>query len=72
MTSDPIIEEIHAIRIKLMAEAGGDLHEVIRRARAHHDASRTVVKGEPRRPVGWVDQAVTGKLSSSVRSIPVP
>ena len=63
MKIDPIIEEIHQIRQKLMAQAGGDLHEVIRRARAHRDPSRQVVKGEPRRPVGWdamrVNQAKT-------------
>lgn len=61
MKSDPIIDEIHAIRKQLMFEAGGDLHEVIRRARAHRDPSRQVVKGEPRRPVGWVDQRPNGE-----------
>ena len=64
MTSDPIIEEIHAIRQKLMAEAGGDLHEVIRRARAHHDPLRRVLKGEPRRPAGWIELQTAEELPS--------
>ena len=64
MTSDPIIEEIHAIRQKLMAEAGGDLHEIIRRARAHHDPLRRVLKGEPRRPAGWIESQATEELPS--------
>ena len=59
MTNDPIIEEIHAIRKQLMLEAGGDLHEVIRRARAHRDPSRQVIKGEPRRPNGWTNKIGT-------------
>ena len=55
MWIDPVIEEIHQIRQKLMDQAGGDLHEAILRARGHRDPTRRVVKGTPRRPVGWVD-----------------
>lgn len=50
MWVDPIVQEIHVIRQKLMDDAGGDLHEVIRRAKAHRDPNRLIIKGEPRRP----------------------
>lgn len=56
MWNDPIVEEIHAIRRQLLDEAGGDLHEVIRRAREHRDPHRIIIQGKPRRPEGWVDQ----------------
>lgn len=52
--TDPIIEEIHLIRQKLMDDAGGDLHEVIRRAHEHRDPARRIIIGQPRRPRGWV------------------
>lgn len=58
MRSDPIIEEVHAIRQQLMREAGGKLSVAIERAhqvgmqfRAQHKAK--VIVGTPRRPVGW-------------------
>ena len=57
MWVDPIVHEIHVIRQKLMDDAGGDLHEVIRLAREHRDPGRLTTKGRPRRPEGWVDQA---------------
>ncbi|MFY7905640.1 MAG: hypothetical protein ACOVO0_05830 [Burkholderiaceae bacterium] len=59
MRSDPIIEEVHAIRQQLMREAGGKLSVAIERAhqvgmqfRAQHKTK--VIAGAPRRPVGWV------------------
>jgi hypothetical protein len=59
MRVDPIIEELHAVRQQLMREAGGDLAVAIERAseagkryRATHPCK--VIKGVPRRPLGWV------------------
>ena len=56
MWVDPVVHEIHVIRQKLMDDAGGDLHEVIRLAREHRDPGRLITKGRPRRPEGWVGQ----------------
>jgi len=42
MTSNPILDEIHAIREKLLAEHGGDLHAYIEAAR-----KRALESGRP-------------------------
>ena len=60
MWVDPVVHEIHVIRQKLMDDAGGDLHEVIRLARQHRDPGRLIAKGRPRRPEGWVDPVDRG------------
>lgn len=45
MSTNSIIDEIHATRAKLLAEAGGDLHRYIEEARARALASgRTIAK----------------------------
>lgn len=64
MWVDPIVHEIHMIRQKLMDDAGGDLHEVIRLAREHRDPGRLITKGQPRRPEGWVEQVEPGTPSA--------
>ena len=56
MWTDPIVEEIHQIRQKLMDQAGGDLHEVILSARRHRDPLCLVVRGPLRRPAGWKEK----------------
>ena len=63
MWVDPIVHEIHVIRQKLMDDACGDLHEVIRLARQHRDPARLIAKGWPRRPEGWVDPKQTWHLA---------
>ena len=68
MQTDPILEEIYRIRQKLMDEAGGDLHEAIRRARSRRDPLRRVIKGEPRRPDGWIDVASGGTAQGIERA----
>ncbi len=65
MWTDPIIEEIHAVRQKLMDEAGGDLHEVIRRVHEHRDPARRIIVGQPRRPQAWVATHVDNRSNSS-------
>jgi hypothetical protein len=42
MTSNPILDEIHAIREKLLAEHGGDLHAYVEAAR-----KRALESGRP-------------------------
>ncbi len=50
MWNDPIVDEIHAIRQQLLHEAGGDIHELIRRAIEQHDPKRITIQGQPRKP----------------------
>lgn len=55
MTSNPILDELHATRQKLLAEAGGDLHRYLEEARKRALASgRTIAEPTPRkiRPAG--------------------
>jgi hypothetical protein len=71
MRSDPILEEVHAIRQQLMREAGGKLSVAIERAhqvglqfRAQHKTK--VIAGTPRRPVGWgADLASTAQAEQA-------
>jgi hypothetical protein len=70
MRSDPILEEVHAIRQQLMREAGGKLSVAIERAhqvgaqfRAQHKTK--VIAGAPRRPMGWVADMAPDATSNS-------
>ena len=42
MSTNPILDELHATREKLLAEAGGDLHRYVEEAR-----QRAVASGRP-------------------------
>ena len=42
MSNNPILDELHATRAKLLAEAGGDLHRYIAEAR-----KRALASGRP-------------------------
>lgn len=42
MSSNPILDELHATRAKLLAEAGGDLHRYVEEAR-----ERALASGRP-------------------------
>ena len=54
MWNDPIVEEIHAIRIRLADECGNDLHASAERFRAQQDRyAARVITYAPRRPAGW-------------------
>jgi hypothetical protein len=50
MWNDPIVEEIHEIRKKLLEQAGGDLHEIIRQACVRQKAQKITLQGKPRIP----------------------
>jgi hypothetical protein len=54
MWTDPIVEEVHAIRKTLLEQAGGDLHQAILMAHLARNPKRRIFQGQPRRPVGWV------------------
>jgi len=42
MSANPILDELHATRAKLLAEAGGDLHRYVQEAR-----ERALASGRP-------------------------
>ncbi len=42
MTDDPIVEEIHQIRARLLAECNGDLDQLLDRYRQSEDRDRVV------------------------------
>ena len=42
MSTNPILDELHATRAKLLAEAGGDLHRYVEEAR-----ERALTSGRP-------------------------
>lgn len=56
---DPIVDEIHKTRERLLAEFDGDLDALVkdaqRRTEESRQAGRTVVSYPPRRPKGWID-----------------
>jgi hypothetical protein len=67
MWTDPIVQEVHAIRKTLLEQAGGDLHQAILMAHRARNPSRKIFQGQPRRPAGWTPeptQTSTDKASS--------
>lgn len=65
MSNNPILDELHATRQKLLAEAGGDLHRYVAEARERALASgRTLV--EPAQRATW---PVPAPLSPTPESI---
>ncbi len=45
MSNNPILDELHAVRRQLLAEAGGDLHRYVQESRERALASgRTIIK----------------------------
>ena len=50
MWTDPVVDEIHQIRQKMLAEVGGDIHAFMARIRAEQAASDRVVIVSTRLP----------------------
>ena len=61
MWTDPVVEEIHQIRQKMLADVRGDDVALMAKIHAHQDASGRVIVGTVRRRNGAVDdkKAVT-------------
>lgn len=52
---DPVVEEIHAIRAKMLEAAGGDIHVLMQQvAERQHLSNRKVVRRPPRRPAEFL------------------
>ena len=43
MWTDPVVEEIHQIRQKMLADVGGDIHALMAKFHEHQDAQSGVV-----------------------------
>ena len=62
--TDPIVEEIHAIRARLAEAHGDDLHAIAEYFRAEQQRYATrVVSYPPRRPAGWTPPAAASAKS---------
>ena len=61
MWTDPVVEEIHQIRQKMLADVGGDVVALMAKIHAHQAASGREIVGTVRRRDGAVDdkKAVT-------------
>ena len=69
--TDPIVEEIHQIRQKLLADVGGDFSKYMAQVRANQAASgRGVVTLEPRRTraIGDYDQRGNMEADTEIRA----
>ncbi len=51
MWTDPVVDEIHKIREKMLAEVGGDTVKLMAKIRENQAASGSVIVGEVRRHV---------------------
>jgi hypothetical protein len=52
MIDDPIVEEIHRVRAKLLEEAGGDLELLMDRLQSRESEDRSRVISELKEPQG--------------------
>ncbi len=43
MWTDPVVDEIHQIRQKMLADVGGDIHALMAKFHEHQDAQSGVV-----------------------------
>ncbi len=50
MWTDPVVDEIHQIRQKMLAEVGGDIHAFMAKIRAEQAASGRVIIESTRLP----------------------
>jgi hypothetical protein len=68
MSSNPILDELHAIRAQLQAEAGDDLHRIVEEAR-----QRTLASGRPIvGPLRGLVRPVNPPLNADLGTDPLP
>jgi hypothetical protein len=69
MTNNPILDELHATRQKLLAESGGTLAGLVERLHAKQEASgRTILKTQ--RKIRCAEAANSGELPVESQSSP--
>ena len=59
MWTDPVVEEIHQIRQKLLAEVGGDIHVFMAKISAEQAASGRVVLESRRLPTPPAEEHIS-------------
>lgn len=62
MATNPILEELHAARAKLLNDAGGDLGKLVRGIQERQVASGHRVVSVPLRPVKQPEDVTAGKV----------
>jgi hypothetical protein len=62
MQVDPIIEELHAIRRKLAAECGNDLHKIVLRAAQRQKQAKHLQAVQPQPPTTQMPEQNQQKL----------
>ena len=62
MSTNPILDELHATRAKLLAEAGGDLHRYVQEARERALASGRPIAEPTQRTIRSTGTAKSGEL----------
>jgi len=70
MSSNPILDELHATREKLLAEAGGDLHRYIAEARERALASGRPIAEPTQRTIRCSGAVNSGDLQVENHSSP--
>lgn len=70
MTSNPILDELHATRQKLLAEAGGDLHRYVEEAKKRALASGRTIAERTQRTIHGTGAAKSGDLQIENQSSP--
>ena len=70
MATNPILDELHATRRKLLAEAGGDLHRYVEEARKRTLASGRTIAEPTQRTIRCTGAAKSGELPVENQSSP--
>ena len=66
MTNNPILDELHAARAKLLADAGGDLHKYLEGVRRREAASGRLLAQSETRPANRVESSASAEKARSL------
>ncbi len=67
MTHNPILEELYAIREKLLADAGGDVQTYLAGVREREAASGRLLKSTPQRTNRRTSAVESGVVAAEVK-----
>ena len=70
MSTNPILDDLHATRAKLLAEAGGDLHRYVEESRERALASGRPIAEPTQRTIRCTGGAESGELAVETQSSP--
>ena len=66
MWTDPVVDEIHQIRQKMLADVGGDVVALMAKIHANQNASGRVIVGAVRRRTASADSKKAAKDQSDL------